>query len=94
METRPIGATLGLSAVAFVLAGLVGISIFLYFFAAWNGASAAGLLVGGIVLFAFGLVTLSAIDRLRVAGVWAWLGVAAGFLALPVWLALFYSPSQ
>ena len=94
MERRPIGATVSLSAVAFMLASLLGVSIFLYFVAVWNGASAVGVLVGGIVLFGFGLVTLSAIHRLGVAGLWAWLGVAVGFLALPFWLAVFYSPNQ
>jgi len=90
MDQRPIAATVALSAVALVFAGLVGIGIALYFFAALNGASTVGLLVGGIALFVFGTLALSAIHGLRVASLWALLGVAAGFFGFWFWLALLF----
>lgn len=91
MERRPLAAAALLSAVAFVFGGVVGIGVAIYFLAAWNGASTIGLLVGGIALFLFGTLTLSAIHGLRVAPIGPLLGVGAGFIGFFAWLAYAFS---
>ncbi|HEV8574958.1 MAG TPA: hypothetical protein VGR43_09655 [Dehalococcoidia bacterium] len=86
MERRPIGATLVLSVIAFIFAGLVGIGIGVLFIAAWNGASSGGLLAGGIALLVFTAFAISAIYGLRVSWITPILGVVAGFVTFYAWL--------
>jgi hypothetical protein len=91
MERRPLAASTVLSVVAFIFAGVLGVGMAIYFLAAWNSASLVGLLVGGIILFLFGTLALSAVYRLRVAPVWPVLGVVAGFIGFMAWLAYAFS---
>jgi len=88
MDREPIAATAVLSLVAFVFASLVGLGIALLLLAALNGASAWGLLGGGLALLIFALFAVSAIDRLHVPRIWPVLGVGVGFLGFYVWLIL------